>query len=251
MLFFSHKKSKIFANTKLKFIITSRLHGFSKPPFDSLNLAYHVKDNSDHVRKNREIVLKSYFPQKKLVWLNQVHGNQILIPHTHGMIGDGDGILCNDPSYVSMIMVADCMPVCIFDSKNHVFSLLHCGRAGIFTSIIPIAIHKMQKMYQSQINDLYIYLGPCLKACCYEIQEDIITQTKQLFPKISQSILHKKDKKTFLDLTTLVLHQLNTLKIPQKNIEISPICTKHTPNLFSYRREKNTGRFAILASLQT
>lgn len=77
----------------LKMILTNRLNGVSKKPYDSLNLAYHVGDDKRNVDKNRLKILNEYFldsiesskanikdsKNKTLLYLNQIHSNHIFV----------------------------------------------------------------------------------------------------------------------------------------------------------------------------
>lgn len=251
MVFFSSKASKIFNNTNLDFIITSRLNGFSQKPYESLNIAYHVEDNPQNVEKNRKKIIQNFFPNKQLVWLNQIHSNIVLQANQKGLLGDGDGILCNNPSYVAMIMVADCIPICVFDSKNNIFTLLHAGRKGVFQNILQQAILQMQEQYHTETKDLLLYIGPHLKSCCYEVQQDVILELQKLYPQLYQDFIQHKNNKTFLNLDAMIFLQLKNLGIKPQQFETSMHCTFETKELFSYRREKTTGRFALFATLKT
>ena len=64
---------------------TTRDGGVSKPPFDSLNLGFHVGDNAKHVEQNRHILNQS-LPAPAL-WLNQTHTapQRCRYSHAHGV----------------------------------------------------------------------------------------------------------------------------------------------------------------------
>ncbi|RDU62234.1 hypothetical protein CQA53_09470 [Helicobacter didelphidarum] len=59
-------------------ILTNRNGGISNTPFDTLNLAYHVNDSKEHVIFNRTQIMRQYYPEKSLLYLNQIHSNHII-----------------------------------------------------------------------------------------------------------------------------------------------------------------------------
>lgn len=254
-IFFHSHQSKIFRHLDIEFIITSRLNGFSQKPLipyeNSLNLGYHVHDDPTHVAKNRNKVSSLFHPAKPLLWVNQIHGNQVLSTsiapqEKEILLGDGDGIYCNQKDQKALIMMADCAGIFIYDSFLHRFLLLHSGRAGAIKKIMTTAIHQ----YKFDPKGIYIYISPHIHSCCYEIHEDLIPSLQD-----SKDAVISRNHKFFFDITHLLKTELHTLCIPKNHIEISPICTCcSSAALFSYRRARlsgleNTGRFGILATL--
>jgi len=67
---------------------SSRHSGFSKKPFDSLNLGGH-EDNLNDIKINQQIALKKLkLNTIKLAFLNQVHGNEVKITINGCQVGD-------------------------------------------------------------------------------------------------------------------------------------------------------------------
>lgn len=57
---------------------STRIGGVSLPPYDSLNLGAHCGDNPDHVEENRKRLFAAGNLPSKPVWLEQVHGKDVL-----------------------------------------------------------------------------------------------------------------------------------------------------------------------------
>ncbi len=57
---------------------STRIGGVSLPPYDSLNLGAHCGDNPDHVEENRKRLFAAGNLPSKPVWLEQVHGRDVL-----------------------------------------------------------------------------------------------------------------------------------------------------------------------------
>lgn len=119
-----------FSNLKkykeLKCFVTDRLGGFSKLPYDSLNLSLHGNDHTDSVIKNRkEAVGYLGYPLKDIVVMSLVHESNVQIiknidkgrgsDSAKTAIPQTDAIVTNEKNIVLSVFVADCIPAVIYD----------------------------------------------------------------------------------------------------------------------------------------
>ena len=289
-VFFSSKQSAVFGDCKIDFVLTSRLCGVSTPPYHSLNLAYHTQDNPANVAQNRAKILSTYFPQKTLIFCNQVHSNTILAcdethydkatksaqnpQNIHDLqecnLGQGDGIFCTRKDLVALVLVADCNPVLIFDCVNGAFVALHAGRAGVCAHILTNGVNTLLANGANAQN-LRVFIGASIRKCCYEVGEDLALQIQKDFGK---KYIEKRGGKYFLDLILMLVDECDRAGILRENVEILEVCSCCDDKLFSYRRahkeqikitekpksqkaskscEKNliqTGRFGLFVSLK-
>ena len=91
---------------------STRIGGVSMPPYDSLNLGAHCGDNPEHVEENRKRLFAAGNLPSKPVWLEQVHGKDVL-KLTGGPYASkrADASYSNTPGTVCAVMTADCLPV--------------------------------------------------------------------------------------------------------------------------------------------
>ena len=220
----------------MQYLFSNRFGGVSKSPFDSLNLALHVEDNSDDVVQNRAILAKK-LGTKNLVFMEQIHKANIeiitknrakTVPKTDAMITDIKGVaLC--------VMVADCIPVLLYDENRAVIGVAHAGRGGVKEQIVNKTAEMMIDKFSCRIEDIKIYMGASIKSCCYEVKEDSI--------KGFENYLHVEGEKIYLDIVGKCVEDLKDIGIKGQNIEVSPVCTCCDTDYFSYRRDGKTGRF--------
>ncbi|MCH5322485.1 MAG: peptidoglycan editing factor PgeF [Helicobacter sp.] len=217
-------------------------------PYDN-NIALHVGDKESNVLFNRKKILEAQgYDLKSLFCLNQIHSNQILYaqpitqenPQTNL---EGDGIILTQKHQVGLIMVADCNPILLYDSKHKVLALLHAGRAGIQKEIIKKAYEILRQDFKTQPEDIWAYIGPSIRACCYEVKEDVFKEDLGILEK---GRIQRKGK-IYLDLVKIAKYQFESLGI--KHLEIHPQCTCCSWEYFSYRREGKCGRFGLFAAL--
>ena len=208
------------------------------------NLAYHVNDIKENVDKNRQnVALKMDYENKDLVYMNQVHGNnvQIVDENSPKLIDDCDGIITKSKNLPLMVMVADCIPILFFDEIRGVIAAVHAGRNSTFLRISQITANKMINELGCNPNNIKVIMGPSIQKCCYEVNEELLQIVKTSF---GEEFCKEKN----IDLQAINIKLLEELGI--RNIRVSQICTKCSNEpFFSYRKNPKTGRFAGIISL--
>ena len=246
-------KSKLLTpHNNLLHTFTTRKGGNSHSPFDENNLAYHVNDNDCDVDKNHlNLAAKLHYPHNNLIRMNQVHGNTIvsITQQTElSTLPTCDALITNVKNIPLMVMVADCIPLLMYDPVNRAIAAIHAGRTGVFSKIVPKTISKMKTLYNTHANDLLIAIGPSIHQCCYEVGEEIKEEAKELGYAYS---IKEVDSSYTLDLLSIVKRQLKAVNVNADNIDISTYCTACSTNYFySYRKEGKCGRFAGLIMLK-
>lgn len=208
------------------------------------NLAFHVKDNKNSVSKNREkLALKHNFDIHTLRYMNQVHSNhiEIVTEISEQCIDNCDALITNKVNLPLLVMVADCIPILLKDEKKGVIAAIHAGRNSTFLQISKRTVEKMMNHFDCNPQDIKACFGPSIQKCCYEVSADLVNIVKTSF---GESFVDNR----LIDLQGINQKQLNEVGV--KQFEISSICT-HCSNkpYYSYRKNKNTGRFAGLIML--
>ena len=209
------------------------------------NLAFHVEDNEINVIKNRQnLALKLDYKDENLVYMNQVHGANIIVVDENSpkLIDDCDSIITRSKNLPLMVMVADCIPILMFDDKQGIIAAIHAGRNSTFLEISKKTAEVFIEKFSSNPKDITVILGASIQKGCYEVSDELSKIVENSFGK-------EFVKNNYIDLQGINKKQLNDLGI--KNIEISNICTKcGDKSYFSYRKDKKTGRFAGIIILK-
>ena len=190
--------------------------------------------------RNRQQLIAPFLLED-CAFLDQEHGDTIVFAQKGGFLGKGDGILIIQKGIIGLIMVADCNPILLFDTKQHILILLHGGRVGLQKGILPKAIALLKERFHTKAQDLFVFVGPSIRACCYEVQEEIFRDSVFLDYK------RLRDGKLYLDLVAMIQAQLKEQDIT--NFTISPHCTRCDSSYFSYRSDSSCGRFGLFAYL--
>lgn len=221
-------------------ISTTRHNGFSTKPFDSLNLGKHVGDNSEHVEKNRALIQQVFSLKNTPLWLNQVHGPNVINADNYIKDIDADAAICQVKQIPLAIMTADCLPILLCDKQGTQIAAIHGGWKSLQQGIIENTC--LQLKFKPE--NLLAWLGPCISQKYFEIGDEVRSAFCQ------KNTIHENafafnpaSKKYHGCLKTIARNELNTLGII--DCFQSDLCTyENTLDFFSYRRERITGRMA-------
>jgi len=234
--------------------ITTREGGVSISPYDSLNLGLHTLDNSENVSQNRSILASAVgISPTNFVYAQQIHSGKAIqvtkediinsaykfSPETDALITDVHGISL-------MVMVADCVPILLYDPVRGVIAAIHAGWRGTVKKIVCNAIGLMESHYCSNPADLLAGIGPSIGPCCYEVGAEVKKEVASVFGFTEGVIKSKTNSKYLFDLWQANHNQLVSSGVKAGNIEISQICTQCNPDIFFSSRASHgvTGRFA-------
>jgi len=245
-MFFS-KKLKKFEN--LKHCFFSRKNGFSKGHYASLNCGLGSGDKKENVLKNLNLVSQKIgCKDELLITLNQTHSNKVVYFENETSIKNklpGDAIVTKIKNVGIGILTADCAPILLYDPQKKIIGCIHSGWRGALNGVIRNTIKKFKEL-DSNIDNLFVVVGPCIRKENYEVKidfyEKFINQNsnyERFFKKIA-------DSKYIFDLRGFVNNRISDLNIKNiENIEMNTFASQGS--FFSYRRsrlnkEKDYGR---------
>jgi len=210
-------------------LFTARHGGASIGEFDSLNLANHVGDAPGAVEENR-IILKSLLSQAHPIFMNQVHGNQVVEVFDNSLTPiTADAIITRKVGLPLAVLSADCLPVLV--KGESIVGVIHAGRKGILNGIISQTILKMRALGGV---DLEATIGPAICGQCYEVDPQMYLDAISVEPNLATNV-----ETHCLDLKKAAAAQLQIHNVSVADLEI---CTAHDLNFFSYRRDGISGR---------
>jgi YfiH family protein len=236
-----------FANFSGRIIhaVFARRGGVSPTPWKSLNVGFGVEDDAKNVLENRRRI-KQALGITQLVSCKQVHGTKVRrverFPDADIELESCDGLITDVPGVALMIQQADCQAVLLHDPVKEAVGIAHSGWRGSVGNIIGATIEAMVAAYHTRPEDLRAGIGPSLGPCCAEF---VNYRTE-----LPASLYSYQVRPNFFDFWTISRDQLVAAGVRRKNIEIACRCTVCCPELFSYRREGRTGRFAAVIGLR-
>jgi YfiH family protein len=234
-------------------VFTTRYGGVSAPPYDELNLAYHVGDDWDRAFANRGLLASALGqPFDRQCYVHQVHGSSVVTvgagqPGTVRMRNaraDADAMVTVAVGAPLVILVADCVPVLLADPVARVVGAAHAGRRGLVAEVVP---HTVQAMVRAgaRLSDIRGVVGPAICASCYEVPASMAVEVEAAVPGTATVT---RTGSPSVDLPGGVAGQLDDMGVA--SVARDTRCTAEDPDLYSYRRDGVTGRFAGVVWLE-
>ena len=86
---------------------------------------------------------------------------------------DVDGLVTNKKDKALVFCFADCTPLLFFDPTKKVISNVHSGWRGTLQTIGRNAVNKMIDEYNCNPKDIICCIGPTIRKCHFEVDEDV------------------------------------------------------------------------------
>lgn len=219
--------------------ISTRLGGFSQPPFHSFNLGRSAGEDLGVVSKNRELYAGFFgVNTRQMVFGYQCHGTAIAESDCGQEIPDTDGFMTRQPGVLLNVSVADCFPVWFYDPSTGSVAVNHCGWRGTVGGIQVQQLNRFRQM-GSDLSAVEVIIGPGIRSCHFQVREDIVNQ----FPV--WSVTAGPEPGTWMvDLPSIIRRSLTEAGLQNHQIEDLNECTAcMTDRYYSFRAEKGvTGR---------
>ena len=248
----------------VKHCFSSRLGGVSKGHLSTMNLIYTRGDEKECVDENYCRIAKVLGCEiEDIVCSDQTHtinvrkvtaddkGKGIVKPKDYK---DIDGLITNESGIALATFYADCVPLYIVDPVHHAIGLSHSGWRGTVKRMGAVTLKKMEEEYGTKPQDVYVAIGPSICQDCYEVSKDVADEFREAFlaQRDEDKLLYQKSEEKFLlNLWYANYCVFREAGVPEKNIEVTDVCTCCNPDLlFSHRASKgvrgNLGAFLML-----
>lgn len=222
--------------------MTTRHGGVSHSPYNALNLGTHVGDEINLVTQNRQLLQTSLGLPSSPVWLDQVHGTEVLtLPYESSVSTPiADASYTQVSGQVCVVMTADCLPILLCDKSGSEIAAVHAGWRGLCDGVIEASIAN----FNSPASELIAYLGPAIGPEAFEVG-----------PEVKQAFVNQcEDDESFFKATGAKfvanlqgLAHARFLRAGVIECNLANTCTyNHADDFFSYRRDGITGRMASL-----
>ena len=252
--------------------VTYRYGGISEGSFDSFNMGLHVGDAPEMVEENRKRLAQVLgVDSHRLTCGEQVHGVGVTRV-TQELVGrgafswddsipDSDAIHTNLVNVPLLLLVADCVPVLIYDAVHHAVAVVHAGWRGAIAHIVERMMDSMHDAYGTLPSDCYLFIGPSIGADSFEVSEEIGEQFRQDMHTLGLSqvdqvvrYIQRDGQITatpHVDLKGYIASCVVQKGVPLEQVSVSSTDTMTTDGCYSYRRDQGrTGRMAMFAVLR-
>jgi polyphenol oxidase len=223
---------------------TTRLGGVSEAPWDSFNLATHVGDDAAHVAANRATLRKVLAASVEPIWLNQVHGTEVLnlgVAVPAALPVSADAAVTARAGVACVVMVADCLPVLFATRDGSRVGAAHAGWRGLAAGVLERTVHALGVPGE----ELRAWLGPCISRQHFEVGDEVRTEFVKQDAGAATLFDRNARGRWQADLVGLARRRLGSLGIA--DIEGGKWCThSDRERFYSHRRDGKGGRLAAL-----
>ena len=213
--------------------VTDRSDGVSAGRYAGLNLGAHVDDQPEAVAENRRRLAEKL--GRPVLYMAQCHGAEVAV--VDGMPVQAprcDAVVTRSPEVALAVLVADCVPV-LLSSTGGVVAAVHAGRPGLLARIVPRTLDVMADLGAGVVDAV---VGPSVCGRCYEVPEEMRGAAAREQP-VSAAVSWTGTPA--VDVGAGVVAQLHDAGV---TVRWLPGCSRERPDLYSYRRDGLTGRFA-------
>ena len=231
-------------------VITLRGSGVSKAPFNSFNLADHVGDDPAAVSANRQQLNNLLGLRSQPIWLNQVHGTEVIYGPEANNQPDADASYTDIADQACVVLTADCLPVLFCNQQGTQVAAAHAGWRGLCAGILRKTIACF-----SPEDTVLAYLGPAIGPQVFEVGEEVLeafisgAQDNQHRTLIRSAFEASGDNHYLADLYALARAELGLCGV--EHIYGGGSCSySQSDHYYSYRRDQITGRNASLIWLK-
>ncbi len=213
---------------------TTRFGGVSEGHLASLNLGVSRGDRDKNVEKNYSIVCSALgLDPEKLVFYHQVHGTDTPIvtsadalPVISSARGSADGSITNERGLTLAVFTADCVPVLLCDPVKKVVAAVHSGWRGTAQGIAAAAVERMKRSFGCKGEDIFAAVGPCIKPCCFETDEDVPSAMLEKHGELARAHIESLGGGRFrVDLAGINRSLLEDCGVKSENISVCDECT--------------------------
>ena len=238
-MYFSKKLNEF---TNVRHCFFSRKGGVSKDVYNSLNCGLGSRDEKENVLNNLSIVSKKMGVNKNnLFTMNQTHSNKIEIIDNLNQNNkriNADALITNVKNIAISVLTADCVPILIYEKKNHIVACVHAGWKGAATGIIENTLNQIVEM--SSDGKIYVAIGPCIGFKNYEVGKEFYDEFIRENKKNELFFFPTKNDKFFFDLRKYVAFKISKFNVDHiENIDLDTY--SENEKFFSFRRSRKMG----------
>lgn len=235
---------------ELNHFVTTRKVRLEDKKIKELDLSFNNEDFDKHYKVLFE---KLGLSLNKLVFTNQVHGNNIEYvseemltnKYYENIIKETDGLITDVKGIYLVAKYADCVPIIAYDPIKNVVGVAHSGWRGTLIETPKHLIIKMVNKFGSDPSNIFVSIGPSIGPESFEVGKDV---AEKFVLKFGGNYVIEKHGKFYINLWQIVEKQIAEIGV--RNIEVSMIDTfKNIGYFYSYRKEKTPKRFAVVVGL--
>lgn len=162
-----------------------------------------------------------------------------------------DALITNKKDLYLFLLIADCLPVILYDPEKNALAIVHVGWKGAHLEIVKKTIKRMEEEFNINAKDLTVGFGPAAR------KESFIKEnpSQKSDPRWADFVEDMGDSFYRVDVPGFCRHQLIECGVMEENIFDCGIDTVVDKNFYSHYRDdekshSDQGRFACAVGLK-
>ena len=228
---------------------SSLVHAFSTKSDGNMSFRFGKKRE---VLKNREKFLtKLNIDLSRCVVMHASHSEKVLFVDSSDGSVDVDGSITKKKNLYLLLLIADCLPIILYDPKKEILGLVHAGWRNTDNRIVEKAVKKIIQEFGSKPSDIKVAIGPAIHKESY-IFDDLLQKNSKEWRKYVKKL---RDGRLSVDLIGYTKEQLTIFGINPNNIFNSGVDTAKDQRFYSHYRDSrsnagDSGRFVCVVGLR-
>jgi len=221
--------------------------GLSKPPFDACNLGGRCGDDPAVVDANRAALVDALGLPAPPIWLRQVHGTVVVDADAGAGEAEpeADAAVTHANGRVLAVLTADCLPVLLCAGDGSAIGVAHAGWRGLAAGVIEATVAKLGVASESALA----WLGPAIGPASYEVGDEVRAAFLAHDSGAAAAFEETRPGHWLCDLYALARRRLASVGV--RRVFGGDFDTFADPRFYSYRRDRETGRFASLIWIES
>lgn len=231
----------------VEWAFTDRWGGHSQGAYGEFNLGAGVQDEPAAVASNRSALAAEFgIEPESLRFMKQVHSATVVtVDDQQGTEPpECDAMVSTSTTGALAVLVADCTPVLLADLDAGAVGVAHVGRQGMVSGVAPATVQAMVQRSGGSASGIRALIGPSICPGCYEVPEHMRAQAETAAPGCSAQ---SWTGTAAIDVAAGVQEQLRRAGV--QSVDRIHGCSREAPDLYSYRRDGLTGRYAGVVRL--
>lgn len=168
-------------------------------------------------------------------------------PHRAAAPIEADALVSDTAGLCPMVLVADCVPLLLWDPRRPAVGVAHAGWRGTVAGIAGRTVAAMAGHFGSRPAELWAFVGPSIGPEDFEVGPEVAAAFRAAFGRRARRLLRAgRGDRSYVDLWEANVAQLREAGLARERIALSGISTaRATDRFYSHRAEGGpTGRFA-------
>jgi YfiH family protein len=227
-------------------VTTRALHGRSLAPFDRFNLGTRCGDEPLAVAANRAALIAYAALPAPPRWLRQVHGIAVHEAHSTpiGTEPEADAAVTTQSGVVLAVLTADCLPVLFCAEDGSAVAVAHAGGRGLAAGVLESTIASLRVAP----SRLIAWIGPAIGGASYEVGDEVRGAFVDAEAGAAGAFVATRPGHWCCDLPALARRRLVAAGVTR--VQGGGFDTFRDARFYSYRRSRETGRFATLVWIE-